>query len=373
MSDSISKKHPAANHTAATPAPHFRKVKRTASAWKTQEVATGQVSGSEAEISPGSKSVVDANPQIGWTTSEVVVPQALPEQPNPPSEEVIQRVDAPNKFSRRPHYRPIQKLQKPQPVETSFGSFMVPVADSSMMPPKNIVPSAETFAGDKVVDRLDFLPSWEVDQFEWPLITTELLYQHDPLFADLSSMISESILRSQKRLAITGVARGEGRTTLTITLARKLANDGQRVLIVDTDLVHPSLGKSLNLDGDITWLSDRTEFETAAEMLVGNHESQICVMPLQPSTRASFNRHAYELLDLTLKKIEPFFDTVLMDFGQVAQIDASNFRSTNLASSALLVHNANCSNVEQYKHAFEKFQTLGFWRFGLIENGSRAF
>ena len=117
-------------------------------------------------------------------------------------------------------------------------------------------------------------------------------------------MIDESILRGQKRLAITGVARGEGRTTIALTLARKLSHSGKRILVVDADMVYPQLSDSVGLESEISWLSDRTEYETAAEFLIGNRQSQICLMPLQPSKRLTFNRHAYELLDYVLKFLE---------------------------------------------------------------------
>ena len=360
--------------TSKVPTPHFGKVRRPASAWKTQQVAVGATE--QPSVSIGSSDQIAFSQDLQYSHTAVASSQSS--TPMISSVDVVQRVDpAEARSAPAPHFGARRSKTNSKKAATGYETQVVPLADRSMMPPQSIVPSAEsfqqTFASDQVVDRLDFRPNWEVDEFAWPQVTTELLYQHDRLLNDLSTMIDESILRGQKRLAITGVARGEGRTTIGLTLARKLAHQSKRVLVVDADMVFPNLGDSVNLQTEISWLSDRTEFETAAEFLVGNRESQICMMPLKPSKRMSFQKHAYELLDFTLKKVEPFFDIILLDFGPVAQIDASTFRATHLASTALLVHNSSKSDVEQYKLAFEKFQSLAFWRFGLVENGSRSF
>ena len=46
---------------------------------------------------------------------------------------------------------------------------------------------------------------------------------------------------------VTSTARGEGRTTTAIALARFLSEDGLRVLLIDADFQHPDLAATLGL------------------------------------------------------------------------------------------------------------------------------
>jgi Mrp family chromosome partitioning ATPase len=53
--------------------------------------------------------------------------------------------------------------------------------------------------------------------------------------------------RGGRILLITSTARGEGRTTTAIALARFLSEDGLRVLMIDADFQHPNLAAALGL------------------------------------------------------------------------------------------------------------------------------
>ena len=244
----------------------------------------------------------------------------------------------------------------------------MPLMDLAMMPSTQVVPSAEsfaTYAGNTVADRLEFEPNWEVDEFQYPRVCQTL--SRDAL-GELAETIRSEVMQDQKRLVVTGVGSGEGRTTLAISLAKRFVDIGEKVVVVDADLVHPALADRLGLENDITWLTDEAKFESAAEYLIRNGRDALTVMPLTPPNRISFNRHAYEILDGLLERIDAYYDRFIIDFGPVSHIDSATFRHVNLASSAILVHDPSKSDVAAYSRAFDKFSTLGLDRYALAKN-----
>lgn len=58
-----------------------------------------------------------------------------------------------------------------------------------------------------------------------------------------------------RRIVVTSVATGEGKTLTTLALARHLAASGRRVLAVECDLLKPAFARALAVDGDPGWSS----------------------------------------------------------------------------------------------------------------------
>src|SRR2546428_3919691 len=65
------------------------------------------------------------------------------------------------------------------------------------------------------------------------------------------SLISGSARQTMKRVLLTSAHSGEGRTCVALNLAAELAQSRQRVLVIDTDLRRPSVGRMLGLESEI--------------------------------------------------------------------------------------------------------------------------
>lgn len=72
--------------------------------------------------------------------------------------------------------------------------------------------------------------------------------QYDMLALRLISGTSERLF---KRVLVTSAQKGEGRTSVLLNLAGALSKAGKRVLIVDTDLVRPSIIRLLGIESQI--------------------------------------------------------------------------------------------------------------------------
>ncbi|MCQ2507301.1 MAG: polysaccharide biosynthesis tyrosine autokinase [Dorea sp.] len=76
---------------------------------------------------------------------------------------------------------------------------------------------------------------------------------------------------SYKTLLVTSSAPGEGKTTVSMNIALSMAEQGNKVILVDCDLRNPSVAKALNLD--------TTDYLGLGEMLSGN-EKKVSVKDL---------------------------------------------------------------------------------------------
>ncbi|MDX2045130.1 MAG: CpsD/CapB family tyrosine-protein kinase [Acidobacteriota bacterium] len=72
--------------------------------------------------------------------------------------------------------------------------------------------------------------------------------QYDMLALRLISGTSERLF---KRVLITSAQKGEGRTSVLLNLAGALSKAGKKVLVVDTDLVRPSVIRLLGIESQI--------------------------------------------------------------------------------------------------------------------------
>ncbi len=120
--------------------------------------------------------------------------------------------------------------------------------------------------------------------------------------------------RARPRIvAFTAARPSEGKTTVTLALARCAALCGERVVVIDCDLRQPSVGRMLGLDGGLG-LIDCLQGRTAlAEVIRQDKATGLAVIPaglLQTDGLAAFQSGAMAQL---LQRLRQDYDLVLLD------------------------------------------------------------
>jgi Mrp family chromosome partitioning ATPase len=82
------------------------------------------------------------------------------------------------------------------------------------------------------------------------------LHEHDLKASEQYDMLALRLIsgtteRMFKRVLITSAQKGEGRTSVLLNLAGALSKAGKRVLVIDTDLVRPSVVRLLGIESQI--------------------------------------------------------------------------------------------------------------------------
>jgi capsular exopolysaccharide synthesis family protein len=79
-----------------------------------------------------------------------------------------------------------------------------------------------------------------------------------------TSLLLSHVDSPPKTIVFTSAQSGEGKTTLMVSLARMLAKSGRKVIVIDTDLRKPSVGRFLKLPatpGLVELLSGEAKFD----------------------------------------------------------------------------------------------------------------
>jgi len=126
-------------------------------------------------------------------------------------------------------------------------------------------------------------------------------------------LISAAIQQPIKRVLIASAQHGEGRTCVTLNLAGALARARQRVLVVDSDLLRPSVLRLLGIDAEIG----------LAEVIARGLPAGSAAMRILPynftvlSTRARVENSAELLASPALQELlhtfDPDYDFILFD------------------------------------------------------------
>jgi capsular exopolysaccharide synthesis family protein len=118
---------------------------------------------------------------------------------------------------------------------------------------------------------------------------------------------------ASKIIAITAARPGEGKTTLTIALARALAASGLRVLAIDGDIRQPSFDACFAIGGALGLTDYLAGYASLEDILVPDPLSPLIVMPAGTQAKPALSLFLSPALGGFLGELRAKFDVVLLD------------------------------------------------------------
>ncbi len=116
-----------------------------------------------------------------------------------------------------------------------------------------------------------------------------------------------------KVVLVTSSLPQEGKTTLSLSLAIFAANSGQRVLLLDADLRHPSVHRDLGAvptQGLVELVAGEKELD---DVLVRSEETGIWYLPIKRQTANPTDLLGSQRMKLLLAELRRRFDFVVVD------------------------------------------------------------
>jgi len=179
--------------------------------------------------------------------------------------------------------------------------------------------------------------AYEVDHFAWPELCGTLSSRLAPQFDDLAQQLLAESALGRKAIALAGACRGEGRTTLALVLAQRLADAGAKVLLVDADFDSPQLAARLGLGVAGGWQQALENGEPAWEAMIESLDDHLALLPLAPrsenmqkaaaaQTAAEFTNQHASAIRQHLGDLRQHFDVILVDAGPEASVHVANSR-----------------------------------------------
>jgi len=160
----------------------------------------------------------------------------------------------------------------------------------------------------------------KVTNNEEQIILDEVSFDAKEAYKMLRSNLGFLIGNNEKcaKIGVTSAIRGEGKSTLSINLAYAIAQDNQKVLLVDCDLRLPTISKRLNLQhnkGITDIIVEDAEYRSFVPKLKFKENFYVLTsgpIPPNPSEMLSSYR-----MDEVIKRLEKYFDYIIFDLPPV--------------------------------------------------------
>ena len=200
----------------------------------------------------------------------------------------------------------------------------------------------------------------------WPEICTRLVDEARAQFDVAGRSFLDASRKGLCSLAITGLVRGEGRSTVAMCLSLAAARLGGRVALVEGDCLAPDLASQLNLSDPHDWLL--ADGEPVADT-VGESGQKVDLFLRCPSRLADDPRPAGQLAKL-IRILVPDYDLVIVDLPPVDYcrswlVNCSDF------DAAILVQNSSETTSDAVHAAAEGLHAAGLGAVGVVENFQR--
>lgn len=214
---------------------------------------------------------------------------------------------------------------------------------------------------------------WSVNVLQWPSITDQLLQEPSLTIDRIGNNVSKLMTGDQNRLIVTSAKRGEGSSTLSISIARWARANRRQVLLIDADLQDAGLTSSIGLGTEVSWLSTIDTPRNVGDVIIQDQESGMFVMPLSPlSDRSNLPSNIFQALTKMLEPICDCFDLVVMDMGPTQQFLNETSRVDVVADAAMLVNDVTQPSDGEFSRAKSSLLSAGIAKMIVAENFSNS-
>lgn len=173
--------------------------------------------------------------------------------------------------------------------------------------------------------------------------------------------------RENHRIAVTSSLPSEGKSLVTINLAYVLAENGNKVCLVDADMRSPKVHKYLKIKNDIglsNLLSGQTELEKCLFRTKYENLYVIKAGALPPNPAELLNG---KYMDALLESLEKIFDYVIMDTPPMNIVSDAMVVASHKAA-ILFVVRENDSLHSEFKESLRNIEMANLDLLGVVVN-----
>ena len=217
-----------------------------------------------------------------------------------------------------------------------------------------------------------FRPLLEVDAFQWPPECDRLRRAAADQWEHLAEQLAEQAALGRKLVAISGCRRGDGCTTLILSVAPRLVERGLKVLLVDADFQRPLLARRLGLLPEYGWERVLAGRAAPAEVIIESLQDRLALLPLcQMPSALGDDRGATADPSVSLGQVREHYDVVLIDLGRFHRHEAQGTPLEPRASwieAVVLVRNTRSTPEEDLARHRRRIRAAGIHEVGIVEN-----
>ena len=236
--------------------------------------------------------------------------------------------------------------------------------------PSTELPSTE-LPSNEDVEEAAFQPDWEVDVFQWPETVEELLRDQGIQFAQAGDQLRHAAAEGLQVLGVTSTFRGEGRTSLSMCIARCVASAGAKVVLVDMDADHADLATTLRVRPPVGWREAIEEQLPIEEAIIHSVNDGVSLVSLESGGGAEIGLRDPQVAEF-IQSLRQHYELVLLDCGPL--VDESKFLEGGddcPLNAAIVVRDLRTTSVEDCQKTVARLLLHGVEAVGIAENFMR--
>jgi capsular exopolysaccharide synthesis family protein len=146
-----------------------------------------------------------------------------------------------------------------------------------------------------------------------------------------------SVDRQPKTIVVTSSVPGEGKTTITISLARIAARSGLKVLIIDGDLRRPNVAKALGIADSARGLIEAVTGQAPLDQcLEKDPKSDAMILPCLATPANPADVLSSQAMETLIRNLSQAFDVILIDAAPMLPVNDTKILS-RLSDTVLFV------------------------------------
>lgn len=218
-------------------------------------------------------------------------------------------------------------------------------------------------------------PAWQVEALPWPSACESIAMRIAQPLDALCAELGRYSRLGQKVVCLSGCHTGEGRTSVVLLLAKRLAATGLRVALIDGHFGSPAVAQQLGLAPTSGWTELLEQNLPLEEALVESVADGVALLPLEaPLEYEQVARHPR--VWAVVRQLRAAYDLVLIDTAPLGAQTEASFTATPTAmfhpDAAILVRDARATSGRQLQAAVRALRAAGVSTWGIIENFARG-
>ena len=176
-----------------------------------------------------------------------------------------------------------------------------------------------------------------------------------------------SVDKNLKTLAITSTGKGEGKSTVLANLGVTMAQDNEKVLLVDCDLRRPTVHKRFSVSNMNGLSSVLTQQNTSGEVIQKTEIPGLDVVTSGPKPPNPSEMLGSKSMKDFIDEVSKDYDRVLIDAPPIGIVTDAAILTT-MVEGVIFTIAAKEAPIDVAKHAIEQLQTVGANIIGVILN-----
>ncbi len=287
------------------------------------------------------------------------VEDAVPARPDSSERELVSnRIDLSVNAVEAPHLSKLERqdLRSAETPGPTIAPPANPVREPDVSKPIDAVASAKHA-------RKEFRASWEIDALDVPPVVADLFFESG-LFQQVAEQLADAAATGLRKVLVTSVHGGEGRSTIAIGLAIAAAASGQRVALVDADTTAPTLVDDLRLDLEFGWIEALRGKIPLEEICVHATQDAVTFVPLL--TPHGANAATADETRMLIESLESSFDLIIVDGGS-SDCEATEGSSGQYDSAMIVFDQTRTARADVNEYSY-RLRLSGIAGVGVVEN-----